>query len=483
MLDNLFGKNFKLTFLVLVIFDLLSFWAHQLAFLNWLLFSLICLITLFLAVYKLEYAFYIILLELFVGSKGYLLFGEVGDGRISLRIGIFIAILLGWLIQFLMGKGREFFSRTKWLIPYLILAVFLGLSVISGILRNPSGALFFDANGWLYFLLVPVFFSAARDKKVLSNVFSILLGSSAFLSLKTLAIYLIFVHQLFPFQLTMIYRWLRESGVGEITFLSENYVRVFFQAQLYVLVGFFVSLVLLILGSKDKANQRWLWPMIFIQMAALIISLSRSFWLGALAGFSLLLILLFFKYQWKFLSLLKVILAALAILILNLGFLSAVTFNFYPEVLTGRLANPAEEAAASSRLNQLKPLWQAGQNDWLLGAGFGKEVSYLTHDPRLVKQLSGGYYTTYAFEWGYLDIWLKIGLLGLLAYFWLIIKIIRQSFNLGTLGVILITSLMAVIFTHIFSPYLNHPLGIGLVMLFTALIGFWENQSHTTFVE
>src|SRR3989338_5675474 len=175
MADNLLGsprfsfgaarKNFKLAFLVLVIFDLLSFWAHQFSFLNWLLFGLICLITLFLAVSKLEYAFYVLLLELFVGSKGYLLFGEIGDGRISLRVGIFIAIFLGWLIQLLMGKGREFFARKEWLLPHLVLAVFFVLGLVSGVLNNSLGELFFDANGWLYFLLVPVFFSVIRERK------------------------------------------------------------------------------------------------------------------------------------------------------------------------------------------------------------------------------------------------------------------------------------------------------------------------------
>ena len=468
------GKNFKLAFLVLVIFDLLSFWAHQFSFLNWLLFGLICLITLFLAVSKLEYAFYVLLLELFVGSKGYLLFGEIGDGRISLRVGIFIAIFLGWLIQLLMGKGREFFARKEWLLPHLVLAVFFVLGLVSGVLNNSLGELFFDANGWLYFLLVPVFFSVIRERKILDNIFSMLLAAGGFLSLKTLAVYLIFVHQIWPFQLPVIYRWLRESGVGEITFLSENYVRVFFQAQFYVLAGFLAAIVLLALDPKGKVNQRWLWGLIFLQSLALIISLSRSFWLGALAGFALLLVLLFFKYHWKFVSLLKGFLALAAMLVLNLGFLSAVTLNFYPEVLTGRFVDPASEAASASRLNQLKPLWQAIQNDWFLGAGFGKEVSYLTRDPRLVRQLSGGYYTTYAFDWGYLDIWLKIGLLGLLAYFWLMVKIIRQSFRAEALGAILMIVLAAVAVTHVFSPYLNHPLGIGLIMLFSATLAFLE---------
>ena len=87
----------------------------------------------------------------------------------------------------------------------------------------------------------------------------------------------------------------------------------------------------------------------------------------------------------------------------------------------------------------------------------------MSNDPRIRAEFPDGRYTTSAFEWGYLDIWLKIGLLGLLAYLILIVKIARESLKAGLLGEILFIALTALVITHTFSPYLNHPLGIGFI--------------------
>ena len=55
-----------------------------------------------------------------------------------------------------------------------------------------------------------------------------------------------------------------------------------------------------------------------------------------------------------------------------------------------------------------------------MGRGFGATVTYQTRDPRILADNGSGEYTTYAFEWGWLDIWLKLGIFGLAAYFLLI---------------------------------------------------------------
>jgi len=87
-------------------------------------------------------------------------------------------------------------------------------------------------------------------------------------------------------------------------------------------------------------------------------------------------------------------------------------------------------------------------------------------------------YTTYAFEWGYLDIWFKIGLLGLLSYlFWLGIIFKKgisyyktsPTIEIKTITLGLLFGLIALIITNIFTPYLNHPLGIGYLLLLSAV--------------
>jgi O-antigen ligase len=87
-----------------------------------------------------------------------------------------------------------------------------------------------------------------------------------------------------------------------------------------------------------------------------------------------------------------------------------------------------------------------------------------------------GTYTTYAFEWGWLDTWLKIGLLGLLAYIILILRVSLQAFRslkspaeayekhkYQNTGIII--GLLSICVVSVFSPYMNHPLGIGYLIL------------------
>ena len=178
------------------------------------------------------------------------------------------------------------------------------------------------------------------------------------------------------------------------------------------------------------------------------------------------------------------------------------------------------EAASNSRVNQLKPLLLAITKHPLIGSGFGTTVTYKSNDPRIVNETAGqsGLVTTYAFEWGYLDMILKFGLVGLVIYLIIIFKILGRLLKLKTaswrtklkinsnnqiqnnnfldpdfrrddkkeednnkenyglqitdyrLQMVFFLALIALLVVNIFSPYLNHPLGIGFLILSFVLI-------------
>jgi O-antigen ligase len=186
-----------------------------------------------------------------------------------------------------------------------------------------------------------------------------------------------------------------------------------------------------------------------------------------------------FKYVWP-----KLLLCT-SIGVLSLMFVYMIVNFPYPRIsgstglIMSRLQNASGEAAGSSRLNQLKPLGQAISKSPLIGSGFATTVTYLSNDPRIVAASvnQSGWYTTYSFEWGYLDIWLKIGLFGLGIYAWFISMLILKAYKNNQLfSYTLIFGVISIIIANVTTPYLNHPLGMGL--LFILLVG--NNNMYET---
>jgi len=140
--------------------------------------------------------------------------------------------------------------------------------------------------------------------------------------------------------------------------------------------------------------------------------------------------------------------------------------------ITERFTESSGEAAISSRWSLLPNLFSAIKASPVLGSGLGKTITYKSSDPRILENNPNGRYTTYAFEWGWLEIWLKFGLFGVLIYFWLLAMVVcdglkmfifRKSeakFNIFSL----ILGIIFLFFVNIFSPYFNHPLGIGYLI-------------------
>jgi O-antigen ligase len=105
----------------------------------------------------------------------------------------------------------------------------------------------------------------------------------------------------------------------------------------------------------------------------------------------------------------------------------------------------------------------------LLGSGFGTTVTYMSSDPRIVST-TGGTYTTAAFEWNYHDILVKMGLLGLLAYGYLLYAIFLVLWRSDERERRwLVPAFFALLMLNVVSPFLNHPLGIGYLALLLAL--------------
>lgn len=495
------GKKFRTTLLFIVFFELLSLTTFLLlnktGLFNYLT-MVIILATFVISLRNIKIGLYIALTELFIGSKGYLFFISIAGFNLSVRIGIFLAVFSAWLIWLIKDQSRfkEITRIAKNNKTFILLGIICIWGIIFALINNNNlSNIVFDFNAWIYFLYLFPFLTVYNSLKFINNLMQVLAAAITAIALKSLIFLYIFSHTRFLSQL--IYKWGRDTGWGEFTAITESLYRIFSQAQIYALIGFFIIMGYLIfkgrLNYRHTINQ-YLFIILFSLLTIIILSLSRSFWLALIVTFIILILIgiIFYKYRTK---------QVLSIL-LRLGFLFLLSYALivfiinFPYPKTDKISDAStmissrlimNESAVSSRWSQLPHLTTAIAQHPIIGSGWGTTVTYQSQDPRiLTEENPEGWYTTYAFEWGYLDIVLKIGLFGLIIYLiiiWQQFKISWQLFKKNTdpyyrsILIGLILGLVALLITHGFSPYLNHPLGIGyIIIIFTCLKILKQNQ-------
>jgi len=501
-MDKLFDKNFRSIFFLIILFELLSFAVYLFPGLSNWLFIILAIVAFIVTLIKLEYGIYLLLAELLLTSKGYLFYFEYQGVTISFRIALWLIIISVWLalklIDWFKNKKIDLaLVKSRFFPYYLGLFIFIFASLINGLInalinRTEFSNLFFDFNAWLYFLLIFPIYDAFNNKPNLKVIFQIFLASLSWLSLETLGLLYAFSHN-FSLAIFELYGWLRISGVGEITLIQGGFYRIFLQAQIFVLIGIFIYLFYLSRTLNQKINDKKSLIIVSLCLATLLatilVSFSRSFWFGLFGGLIcwwlldiLVIKIKFRQFIFKNVLLLGALLFSVILVVIIVKFpLPEPTGGFATtEILALRAGQISDEAAAASRWQLLPKLWQKIMEQPIFGSGFGATVTYQTNDPRILESNPTGLYTSYAFEWGWLDLWLKLGLLGVLIYLYLIFQLIYRVLSKKfapvqnyPLLLSLITGIIVIALVNIFSPYLNHPLGIGYLILATYLIDYY----------
>lgn len=478
---------YLLAFNAIILLELLSFLAYFIPYLQIYFLSAFFIILLIIAWHNLEIGILVALTELVIGSKGHLLSAHLFNFNFSLRMAIWLALLL--LAVFIIFKKigfKSYIQRLKSYPFYKILIIFL-IFIVIGLVNayfsgNNLNLVFDDVNAWLYLAwLIPLSivylpFISQRQSINLLKVFYLAL---AWLSLKTLVLLFFFSHN--SIIVPDLYLWIRRSGVGEITDMGGSWYRIFIQSQIYIVIGFLMALFLALKKNFINIIKEWqLLAIMSILFSIIVVSMSRSFWLALLASI-LIGLIIFARLKWG--VYLKAFVYLLLSFILAIALIFAIIKFPYPaqkevismDALSKRLEIREDEAALASRWALLPELWQEISKRPMLGSGFGATVSYVSSDPRVLERDSSGLYTSYAFEWAYLDIWLKIGLLGLVAFLSYLFFILIKLYNLYKLEknpfyFTLALSLLFLMIVNIFTPYLNHPLGLAFVLISSCFI-------------
>ncbi|MDO8462819.1 MAG: hypothetical protein Q7S96_00900 [bacterium] len=417
-----------------------------------------------------------VLLELLWGSFGQLLVLEVGEVTLSLRMGIFAVMLIAsaWHLRTRVAREQLVCTvtshPTRWAVAAFALSLILG--VILGVARHPFPLVFQDANAWLFLALLPAFVLATRGGT--TWLAETVLAGALFLILRTAALLFLFTHDLGGLWIAL-YQWVRDTRLGEVTVFPGGFPRIFLQSMVWLFPALLVAL-----GTIQQAERRghlMRYAVFGGSVTVLLLSLSRSFWVGlaALAGIGALWLLwpptirkraAFIRTHTRSI---KSGAASIAIGLLVALVLVRIP---YPHPLTTAgfgatfAARFQQDEAVGNRWQQIGPLATAMRAHAIFGNGFGATVTYATKDPRTLAAHPDGMYTATAFEWGFLDDLLERGIVGVAFQLWFIGALIACGCSRRRrASTPFALALLALLVVHATSPYLNHPLGLGLILL------------------
>jgi glycosyltransferase involved in cell wall biosynthesis len=429
---------------------------------------------------RLLYGASFMLLELIIGSlSGRTLSFQFPGYDLPLRIALFAAVGLIWIIRLMQRRVRC--PENSLLLGVGLLLGAVGWGIANGFLRGLAlRQVFFDANAYLALPMILIFASAVETEEDQAVLKRLLRQGAIAISVLTVAAFYFFSHR-FPNQAGVFaYKWLRDSRIAEITALGGGWYRVFVQSQLFCLL----ALLWAAIGGHLSGMKKWSW-LVWV-VCALLISGSRSYALGIIAAaiaFAAVYLSGSAQLKEKLRDRMLYARAGYFIALAVVMFAFALRMNVPPnrsqqsfqDMLLSRSVSE-RDAATASRWALLEELNVKIGESPILGSGFGASVTYESSDPRIIST-TGGTYTTSAFEWGYHDILVKMGLLGLLAYGYLLYVILRSILKAEEKErAWLLPAFLALLAVNVVSPYLNHPLGIGYLALLVALAERKSNE-------
>jgi len=436
-------------FFLFIIFHQLSFLGYLYPLLGRIVFCLIVAAVFIVTYLNQDYGWLFLIFEFFSGHGGHLF-----EWGLSLRLAIFVIVFGFWLwrkrkhITSLLDKNRTFF------IPLLVFFVFVVFGFLQGLINNNPHLAIGDFVNYSYWLLVFPLFEFFKHRKNQENFFAIAVGCLFGISFLTLIVFILFsqgvvgVHGIF-------YWWWRKIVIGKATDMGNNFFRIVTPAHLIVLPIFLLVISLYSEFKKSKIIGLLAFSLSF----PFLINFSRVYWLGFLAG------LFFLGFRRPIKRYLKVSFLVLILLIIEFGaiyFIASQGRSFGLDFFGSRLGTtvaPEEELSALTRLRILPNLIQDIAKRPIFGKGLGTEVSY-------VSPLDRGMRETYHIDWGFFEMWLELGFLGLIAFLVVLGEIIyllwkiKDRFSLG-----LLSGVLSLIIASLTGPFVFHSLGVFYLVL------------------
>lgn len=417
--------------------------------------------------------------EVAIGSSGRWLV----VGPLSIRMLLLGACLVAGLP--LVWRERRYLLREGmvWVTSLFVLTLALS-AVWAYSLGNSPAFIVNDLTTFSALLLVP---TVVALRLTSSEVLR--LTTALFIATSALAVITLAIHVLIPWGLiapTATEAWLSDRSMGGLADVGAMH-RIYLRSQIM-----FVPALLIGLQHLVHAERHRVWWLVGSSLVAtgLVLSLSRSLWIGFFLAFVLALV-------WcsrDLLALLKAsLLAGVGTLVIILGstavyggpaLISAAVERLDPSLLviipgSGNLDDDDDEAdsedakkgnqamvdeeAVDLRGETLALTQDRVRDRPIIGWGIGYNLDSIRDDGRT--------------EYMYWDLLMKLGLLGmvpfLLAYMWVPLRLLRRGkvIDVASNPRILAAGLLGVAVASYFNPFLNSSLGIAMLLLVVAAAG------------
>lgn len=417
---------------------------------------------------KAAYATLVVLTcECIVGSSGRWL--EIGP--LSIRMWLFIAAFL-LSLPFIIKQIKAVLKNTT-VINLLLFAVVLGVAFFNGMLRgNNRQFIVADLTSYAFLAIVPAYLTVVDTEDKVKTLIKIASYSSLVLVVLTVLLHFVFMF--------MAQRSIQAFNVaintvqlGGLFNFDERIYRIFFRSSICFILPFIYFFSQTLSEDKmDKGGKRLAYLFMSLSFIAIVLTYTRSIWLGSLVAVTLFIVL----NRKKFAAVLKgigIALAAFAVFVMLswAGYGYEGVFSNVVERISLNPMNISEteedtqlqiqlesEGIRTVRFNEACDV--IGDN-FVLGKGLGLEIN--DGRPGIGK-----------IEYTYLDLMSKMGVIGLFMFLSVLAhpyavaarrwKLLNDKRTVG----VMMSVVACLIAASYFNPFITSPIGFSMYAVLIA---------------
>jgi hypothetical protein len=420
-----------------------------------------------------EYLIYLFIFSLIIDASGFGYISRIPFLILPFKYLLLIAITVCSLFMvirfFLTGTFPENHYAALILGILIIPLIFGTVGLIRG---NEVWFTFKDTFGISFYLFALMFILFINKKEQINKLLVAFFAATTVVNCAVLALEFLLITKVISPAILNVF--LVGNDLGFIFYSTEAFYRVMLRSGIFTQIGIILAIALLFLKNKGFRTKLFLYSFLVMSVASLICQDSRGFLVATIVA---VMLMLAFHHRDRYKSAMILLIFIIAgILFVFLG-----QFGLFDGVpVIGRLYSTfifdASEPSNYMRSVQLNYLLAKIFEHPFIGSGYGAMIY--------------GYYDTPVFELDYLALIMKIGIIGFIYWFGLMVYLIKDALRsyflcddafLRTVQMSFVFALISVFILSATDPYLYGILGNFCVILAIIVFNIVRseiNQQH-----